>query len=259
MRKAVSRELRETPPEKVLAYLEDLASARFLRAWFVKDAGQEAETPWRFWTLRLARETRVPLDYVAQLTEDQFIRFAGNGADRPTDAARLREMLAFSEKLMPHCSTNAASMLRERRIDGFFLSGDYDGAIALIESGAVTTRTPAWCKATAAKLRAHKAMDAKDWAEAVKQLRVFGEFMLSDEQKDFEDCDPTTGILYSRDWVVARNYMRCATMSEKLHDAAKAAEYKAAAKKHFTAALEKAKDDPKSLAELKKEVKSAGL
>ena len=119
-------------------------------------------------------------------------------------------------------------------------------------------RSPGWCKGTAAKLRAHKAMETGDRKEAVKQLLAFGAFMLSDEQKDFEDCDPTTGIVYSRDWVVARNYMRCAKMSRELGDAAQADAYLADAKRYFATAHEKAKDDQKSLDTLRAEMKEAG-
>ena len=257
-RKAVSKELREMPSEKVLPYLEELLSKKSLQVWFEKQPGQE-ENPWHFWTLRVASLTRVPYDYIGQLVEDQIIRFAGNDADRKLEVPRIREMLAFSEKLLPLCSENGANSLKERRLDGYFLCGDFDGAIKLIESGTVTTRTPMWCKGTAAKLRAHKAMEANDYKEAVKQLLVFAEFMLSDEQKDFEDCDPTTGLLYSREWVLARNYMRCSNMSGKQGDAAKEAEFKALAKKYFDSAVEKAKNDPRSLEAIKKEMKSAGL
>ena len=256
-RKAVSKELRETPPEGVLAKLEKLAGEKSLHVWFEKDA-EGKECPCRFWTLRMASQTRVPYDYIGQLTENQIIRFAGNDKNKP-DAQRIKEMLAFSEKLLPLCSKDGAASLTERRLDAFFLVGDYDSAITLLESGKITTRTPLWCKGTAAKLRAHKAMDAKDYKEAIKQLQVFGEFMLSDEQKDFEDCDPTTGIFYSREWVVARNYMRCFNMATELKDAAKAAEYKELAKKNFAVALKKAKDDQKSLPVLKEEAKSVGL
>ncbi len=258
VRKEVAKELRATPSEGVLAYLEQLAGDKRFHAWFEHDE-EGKESPYRFWSLRMGMLTRVPYDYIAQLTEDQFIRFAGNGGDKAPDGPRLKELLAFSQKLIPHCSPTAAASLHERRLDGMFLAGDYDGAIAALESGTITKRSPLWCKGTAAKLRAHKAMDANDYKEAVKQLLVFGEFMLSDEQKDFEDCDPTTGILYSREWVVARNYMRCSNMSDKLGDAAKAAEYKALAKKYFATALEKAKDDKKSLDALKEEVKPVGL
>ena len=37
-RKAVMKELRETPPERVLARLEQLASEKTFQVWFVKDA-----------------------------------------------------------------------------------------------------------------------------------------------------------------------------------------------------------------------------
>ena len=257
-RKAVMKELRETPPERVLARLEQLASEKTFQVWFVKDA-EGKECPCRFWTLRGAYQTRVPYDYIGQLVENQIIRFAGNDTDRKTDIPRLKEMIAFSEKLLPLCTADGAISLTERRLDAFFLIRDYDSAITLLESGKISKRSPGWCKGTAAKLRAHKAMDAKDYKEAIKQLQVFGDFMLSDEQKDFEDCDPTTGILYSREWVVARNYMRCSNMSRELGDTAAADKYKAEAKKFFASALEKAKDDKKSLDALKEEVKPVGL
>ena len=48
-------------------------------------------------------------------------------------------------------------------------------------------------------------------------------------------------------------------MSRELGDTAAADKYKADAKKYFTIALEKAKEDKKSLAALKEEVKPVGL
>ena len=257
-RKAVARELRETPADGVLPYLKNLRDKKSLHVWFEKgEDGQEC--PCRFWTLRAEFQTRVPYDFIGQQTENMIIRFAGNDKDTKTDVPRLKELIAFSETLMPLCTKDEANSLTERRLDGFFLVGDYDSAINLLESGKIASHTPAWCKGTAAKLRAHKAMDAKDHKEAIKQLLVFIDFMLSDEQKDFEDCDPTTGIFYSREWVVARNYMRCFNMATAMKDAAKAVEFKELAKKNFAIALTKAKDDQKSLPVLKEEAKSVGL
>ena len=248
-RKAVAKELRETAPEGVLAYLEKLSAEKSFQTAF------DGKAP------LMAFRTRVPHDFIGQLTEDQFIRFAGDGAAKQTDLVRMKELLAFSAKLLASgdLSDVAANSLRERRLDGYFLTNDFDGAITLLEKEGLPKRSPGWCKGTAAKLRAHKAMSAKDNKEAIKQLLIFGEFMLSDEQKDFEDCDPTTGILYSREWVVARNYMRCSNLSKDLGDTVKVAEYFDLAKKYFSTALEKAKEDEKSLAVLKEEMKSAGL
>ena len=259
-RRETSKALRDCRPEAVQAFLEKLVAEKSFHTWFVPGADGK-DSPWRFWTLRCGSLTRVPYDYIGQLAEDQFIRFAGDGGAKPADVARLKELLAFSEKLVKSgvLSVPAANALKERRLDGYFLSNDFDGAIAYLEQEGAPNRTPAWCKGTAAKLRAHKAMEAKDLKEAVKQLLVFGEFMLSDEQKDFEDCDPTTGIVYSREWVVARNYMRCSKMSRELGDTANADKYLAEAKKNFVTALEKAKDDKKSLETLQAEMKSDNL
>ena len=91
-------------------------------------------------------------------------------------------------------------------------------------------------------------MEAKDWQEACTQMLAFIDFMLSDEQKDFEDCDPTTGIIYSREWVVGKNYLRCRDLARDLKDATLEADY-----------FKKAKDDPKALPELKKEAQAVGL
>ena len=259
-RRETGKALRSCAPEAVLAALEKLVAEKSFHTWFVP-AADGTESPWRFWSVRCGSITRVPYDYIGQLTEDQFIRFAGDGGAKPADITRLKELLAFSEKLVKSgvLSTAAANALKERRLDGYFLSNDFDGAIRYLETEGAPNRTPAWCKGTAAKLRAHKAMAAKDNKEAVRQLLAFGDFMLSDEQKDFEDCDPTTGIVYSRDWVVARNYMRCAKMSRELGDAANADKYLAEAKKYFVTAHEKAADDQKSLETLREEMKADGL
>ena len=148
--------------------------------------------------------------------------------------------------------------MRERRLDGFFLVNDYDGAVAMLDQG-LDGRTPEWCKSTAAKLRAHKAMDNGEKKEAIKQLQIFIDYMLSDAMKDFEDSDPANGVVYSREWVAAKNYMRCATLSQEAGDEKAKAEYTQKAVPLYKTALEKAKDDEVSIKELKKEMNSYGL
>jgi hypothetical protein len=77
-RRATVKALRETAPENVLAFMERLTAEKKLHIWFVPNA--EGQTsPWKFWTLRVGMLTRVPYDTIAQLTENQFIRFAGDG------------------------------------------------------------------------------------------------------------------------------------------------------------------------------------
>ncbi len=245
-RKQVAKDFRAAKSDEVVPYLEKLLTeksfhTRFKNGFFI------------------GFRTIVPTDFVAQLTEEAIIRFAGNNQDIPVDETHMKQVLAFSDKLLPMCvQTATKNALRDRRLDAYFLIKDYDSAIALLDKG-LPGHDTAWCKGTAAKLRAHKAADAKNWNEAIQQLLVFGEFMLSDAQKDFEDCDPTTGIIYSREWIVARNLMRCSDYAKNAGDAAASAKYAGDAKKYFKTALEKAKSDEKSLKELQLEMKSCNL
>ena len=257
-RKAASLQLREAKPEQVLVTLKRLVDEKSRHIWYLP-AEERKQSKWKFWNIRWGDLPRVSVDYVGQLTEDQFIRFSGDGAQTPANVPLLKDLLAFSADLLknPELSKSAAQALSERRLDGFFLSNDFAGAIALLEKEGLPNRTPAWAKATAAKLRAHKAMEAKDWQEACTQMLAFIDFMLSDEQKDFEDCDPTTGIVYSRDWVVARNYLRCSAFMKSAGDAAKSAAYRDLAGTFFKTALEKAKEDESSLKVLVQEMKDA--
>ncbi len=250
-RKATVKTFRVLCPaqaDAVLPYLQNLADTLTLRLQF---DGQLVSLP-------KGAVTALPVDLVGQLTEDAVIRLAGPGAPTPENVKHLKALLDFSEKLLPRLSEGAQQSLLDRRLDGFFLTGNYDGAIALLDKG-LPSHTPGWCKGTAAKLRYHRFLESGKKEEALRQLLVFIDFMLSDEQKDFEDCDPTTGIIYSREWVVGKNYIRCQELARDLKDPAREAEYFKKAKDCYATALQKAKDDPKALAELKKEAKAVGL
>ena len=195
------------------------------------------------------------------LAEEAFIRLAGDVKSPKADTdRRIKELISYSDYLLglDKMSDVAKNSLCERRLDGYFLIGDYDGAVALLEKG-IAGRTPEWCKSTVAKLRAHKAMEAKQNKEAIKQLIIFIDYMLSDAMKDFEDSDPANGVVYSREWVAAKNYMRCATLAGDDGDAKGKADFTEKAKPLYKTALEKAKEDKVSLEELQKEIKSYGL
>lgn len=244
-RKTVNKELKAAKPEEVIPMFEKLVTQKFWRVRF-----NLSRCPWMF----ISHETRIAPDYIAQLFEDTFIRFSGTGDMSSVNGEMLKKLIAFSDKVVAICSPAAEKSLKERRLDGYFLTNDFDGAIRELEKG-IAGRSAVWCAGTIAKLRAHKAMEKGDNAEVVKQLLEFGKFLASDEMKDFEDCDPTTGIVYSAEWVIARNFMRCAEYSRKAGDEKAAADYTAKAQPFFKIALDKAKDDAKSLEALRKEIK----
>ncbi len=260
-RKETVKELRALPDDKVEPFLRRLAGERFFHTWF------DNKLPY----MHVAWETRVPADFIAQLGEEAMLRFAGNGEAGSENKPRLRELMKFAEDFLPNCtSETSANNLRDRILDGHFLVDDFDGAIAMLEKG-MPGHSPEWCKVTIAKLRAHRAMERaarpgldaesvkKAKREAMENFIIFGEYMLSDSMKDFEDCDPTTGVIYSFEWVAAKNFIRSAQLAEEIGENAKADELRARAKKYFEPAERKAKDDPKSLEALKAEMKSYGL
>lgn len=230
---------------EVLPYLQNLADTLTLRLLF---DGQLVSLPKN-------TATTLSVDLVGQLAEDALVRLASPDAPASESVKHLKDLLVFTGKLLPRLSESAQETLQDRRLDAFFLTGDFDGALALLDKG-LPSHSAGWCKGTAAKLRYHRLLETGKKGEALQQLLIFIDFMLSDEQKDFEDCDPTTGIIYSREWVIAKNYVRCWEIARDLNDAAKAAKYLDEAKKLYATALEKAKDDPKALAELKKEMQA---
>jgi hypothetical protein len=247
-RRATVKELRQCKNADIIPFFEKLSTEKSFHASFNKSF------PW----FKCGFDTRVSTDYIAQLVADSFIRLAGTGDEASIDKENIKKLIAFSNTFMPKCSLTAANSIRERCLDGYFLIKDYPNAIKILEDG-LPSRSKAWCAGTAAKLRFHVAEEAKNWADAEKSLLEFNKFMMSDEQKNFEDCDPTTGIIYSREWVVAKNLLRCADCASKQNAADRVTKYKAEAKVLFATALEKAKDDKKSHEALQKEVKSAAL
>lgn len=247
--KAVRKEFRAAPIDEASARLRKLTDERFFTVRF------SGYLP------KIGFEPKIPYDSIGLLAEEALIKLTGDMKSPKADTdRRIGEMIGFAGYLLKtgKLSEAAANSLCERRLDGYFLIGDYDGAIGLLEAG-MPGRSQGWCKSTVAKLRAHKAMEAKQRKEAIAHLQVFIDYMLSDEMKNFEDSDPANGVVYSREWVAAKNYMRCASLAGEEGDANAKADFIKKAKPLYTTALEKAKEDNVSLDELKKEMKSYGL
>ena len=260
-RKTAVKMLRDAQGDDVCKQLRKLAEERYFHTWF------NNTPPY----MHVAWETLVPSDLIAQLAEEAFLRFAGNGEPNSEDVPRLKQLIAFAEGFLPSCTDEgSANALRDRLLDGHFLVGDFDGAIAMLEKG-LPGHDPAWCKATVAKLRAHRAMETaakpgldaesvkKAKLEAARNFTAFGEYMLTPANEKFEDCDPTTGVIYSFEWVAAKNFMRSAVLAREAGETKMADELAARAKKYYTPALKKAEEDKRSLEVLKAEMKSYGL
>lgn len=251
-RKAVRKEFRAAPMDEMAKRLRKLTDER---SFSITDKKS-------FPFVSVCYGPKIPYDSIGLLAEEAFLKLTGDTKSKKADTdRRITELIDFSRYLIGKGKLSEAerNSLCERRLDGYFLIGDYDGAINLLENEGIAGRSKGWCKSTAAKLRAHKAMEAKQNKEAIKELIVFIDYMLSTEMEDFEDSDPANGVIYSREWVAAKNYMRCKALAEADGDAKGASEFEAKAKPLYKAALDKAKEDDVSLEELKKEMKSYGL
>ncbi len=241
--KQAARELRNCKPNEIVPYLRKLSTETFFTSRF------NDKFPW----MHLSFDTKVPIDFIGQLTEDSLYRLAGRGTAETTDAPKMKDILAFTYEIFPKCSKAAQTSLRERQIDACFFLNDFDGAIKIIEPG-IPGHSAAWSKGTVAKLRAHKAMLANDHKEVVKQLMIFDEYLHSDEMQGRDDeYDQTTGVMYSPEWVMGRNYLRCAIHSCKAGDIDAAKKFIGQADPLLAKAFEKTKDDKTSRQELLKE------
>ena len=250
--KAVRKEFRAAPMDEMAKRLRKLTDERSVSV--------KAQKSFPF--VSVCYGPKIPYDSIGLLAEEAFLKLTGDTKSKKADTdRRTRELIEFSKHLIGtgKLSESEKNSLCERRLDGYFLIGDYDGAVNLLEGEGIAGRSEGWCRSTAAKLRAHKAMEAGQNSEAIGQLLVFIDYMLSSEMEDFEDSDPANGVIYSREWVAAKNYMRCKALSEAAGDAKGASEFEAKAKPLYKAALHKAEEDNVSLEELKKEMKSYGL
>jgi len=75
-------------------------------------------------------------------------------------------------------------------------------------------------------------------------------WIASDQEEEF---DPTSGIAYSREWILGRNAKRIGDILDTIPDKAEADKARAEAKEYFKTAIKKAENDPAALELLKKE------
>ena len=248
IKKDSARAIRRAAPDTVVPQLERMAGDWTVRSRFF------ARFPW----VKVTRETRVPVDHIAYLAEDAFLRFSGRGYPSQEDRARIKALLAFAASFSPRCSPGMRIPLAERMLDAHFIIDDFDGAIAMLEAG-FPGRSVNWARAAAAKIRAHRAEMRHDDAAALESFVAFGEAIGAEPDPGVPECDPATGISYSRSWVLAKNHRRIAEYAAKLGKAELAEKSRQEAARLYAKALEDLADDETSLAALKEEMKTAGM
>ena len=137
-RREVRKEFRGASLDEAAPRLAKLYDERSLTVRFGK----------KFPYLALGMEPKVTYDFIGLLAEESLIRLSSDLKSPKADTySRIKEMIDFSGKMLDSgdLSQNAYDSLRERRLDGYFLIGDYDSAVAILEKG-MPGRTQHWCQ-----------------------------------------------------------------------------------------------------------------
>lgn len=124
-------------------------------------------------------------------------------------------------------------------LDCSFLVEDYPLSFKLLETG-IPGKDQPWIDSLVAKLRAHQAIKEGRWLDAVAAFRKFMEYLKANG--DEETVDPSTGILYTKDAILAKNERRIAELLDKAGKHEEAKKARACARELFANALKRARD-----------------
>lgn len=169
----------------------------------------------------------------------------------------IRQLCPLGDRILSVCKDQATiDTVKVKVLDGAFIVSDYDLAVSMLEQG-IPGKDKSWHDMSLPKVKAHRALAQNKPLEAVKYFREFMNAWLASNQD--EEYDPTTGIGYSREWLLGRNAYRIAGILDSVNDKAEADKARAEAKAYFKIALEKAKGDDAAMKLLKEETKNVGL
>lgn len=187
---------------------------------------------------------------VANLFDRYFYEMVG-------DLDVMRSLCAVGERILAVCSDESAiSAVKIKILDGAFITDNFDQAIQMLEKG-IPDKDKAWHDLSISKVKAHRAMAQNKPRDAVQYFREFMKALIASDQA--EEYDPTSGIAYSREWILGRNASRIAKILESIPDEKLAKEAREEAKNYFREALKKAGGDADALKLLEAETKGMGL
>ena len=143
-----------------------------------------------------------------------------------------------------------------RMLDSAFLTDNFDLAVEMLEKG-IPGRDAEWHATTLPKVKAHRALAQNKPLEAIENFRQF--MTAWQNAKHVDEMDPATGLVYNRDWVLARNAVRIAKIYGSIPDEANQKKVLKEADELFKVALSKVRPDSKEMTVLTQEIKAAGL
>lgn len=167
--------------------------------------------------------------------------YARHFYDATGDKAVLRATVEAGAAIKAQLSDPAdRALLSTYDLDAAFLLEDYDAALRVLKDG-IPDRDAAWHEMARTKIRAHKALAAKDWAEAARLFDAFVDLLPDEDQPD-----PSTGIVHSRKLIVADNKARVGAIWRDAGETARALAAYDEAAKLYAEALEANKAGPET-------------
>ncbi len=194
---------------------------------------------------------KVPPEQVATLFERYFYEIT-------EDKELVKKLSAFGVKLMEATQNKTTrESLTLRLLDCAFLLENYDLAIAMLEKG-IPNRSEEWHATTLPKIQAHQALAKGKPLEAIEYFRRF--MVAWKNAKEVDEVDPSTGLVYNRDWILARNALRIAKLYASIpNEEENHKKVMKEAEAYFKSAQAQVKPGSRELVALEKEMKAAGL
>ncbi len=173
------------------------------------------------------------------------------------DLKMIRSLCAVGERIVADCSDEfTINAVKVKVLDGAFITDNFDQAIKMLEKG-IPGKDKTWHDMSISKVKAHRAMAQKKPRDAVQYFREFMNAWITSDQE--EEYDPTSGIAYSREWLLGRNANRIANILSTIPDQVMAEQAREEAKRYFRVALKKAANDADAMKLLEAETKDMGL
>ena len=173
------------------------------------------------------------------------------------DLDTIKKLCSLGERILAVCTDeNTVNNVKVKVLDGAFITENYDLAVHMLEQG-IPGKDKTWHEMSLPKVKAHRAMAQNKPREAVQYFRDFMNAWITSKQE--EEFDPTSGIAYSREWILGRNANRIAGILDAVPDKDEADKARAEAKEYFRIAIQKASKDAEATKLLKEETKDMGL
>ncbi|MBP5509610.1 MAG: hypothetical protein J6Z49_01680 [Kiritimatiellae bacterium] len=195
-----------------------------------------------------------------------FERYFYELHDRPEG---LSKMCEIGEGILHRTDdTNTLSAISLKLLDGAFMLDRLSKAVEMLEKG-IPGKDATWHAMTLPKVKGHAALAAaakctdpeekkKSTLAAIESFKQFMDVLKAKEEQD-DEFDPTTGIAYSREWILGRNADRIAKLYADVGDSAGVEAMRKTAKGFYETALKKAENEAAALELLRKEVAPYGL